>query len=273
MNCYQSRLPLGLNNTPCIQNKRWMIIHADDILPEHICTVIGRWVRHLWLILLFCKLNYSKPCTHMLLKLPPNMFSLCYPSRNVSTPRHWRSVRSSDGANRYLQGAFAAPWDGAAAVCFSGRLRYGGISVVDHTHCKSRLLQSHWVMATFCCPGAFHTPDYRTQLYRQLSALCSYLSTHPGASRRALLAPLLKQALTPRIFTHFSLYFTFIWLSSPLHIPQFILICLSFSQTTSALILISFKTHLFSPFFGLPSALSRRDHAQKMDVFQNSLQK
>lgn len=53
-----------LNDTQCIQNKRWAIIHTDCrwhflILPEHICTVMGRWVRQLWLILLVCKWNLA----------------------------------------------------------------------------------------------------------------------------------------------------------------------------------------------------------------------
>lgn len=56
------------------------------------------------------------------------------------------------------------------------------------------------------------------------------------------------------VFTHFSLYFTFIWLSSPLDFPGFLLgsyppFILSPSQTTSALIQINSKTHLVSPFW------------------------
>lgn len=41
---------------------------------------------------------------------------------------------------------------------------------------------------SFCCPGAFHTLSDQTQLLQHLSALCSYLSTHPGVSYWALLS-------------------------------------------------------------------------------------
>lgn len=77
-------------------------------------------------------------------------------------------------------------------------------------------------MAIFCCPCAFHTPDDRTQLFQQLSALGSYLSTRPGASGRALLSPLLKQALTPHIHSLLTLFhFYLAVVSSPL--PRFLL--------------------------------------------------
>ena len=182
------------------------------------------------------------------------MFSPCYPkcldmtSRSTSIPALTVSVKLQ-WCQQILQGAFAAPWDGEAALCLSGRLRYGGISVVDHTHRKSHL-QSHWVMAIFCCPGAFHTPGDRTQLFQQLSALCSYLSTHPGASGQALLSPLLKQALTPpRIHSLLTLFHFYLAVVSP-RLSQFLLSSYlpfipSHSQSMSALIQINFKTHLF----------------------------
>ena len=105
-----------------------------------------------------------------------------------------------------------------------------------HTQCKSHL-QSYWVMAIFCCPGAFHTPDHRTQSFQQLSAPCSYLSTHPGASHRGS-APSSTEAGTYSTYSLTSLYFTFIWLSSPLDffsilissLPSFSHLCLSFSS-------------------------------------------
>lgn len=141
------------------------------------------------------------------------------PGSGTYESQHWRSVTSSNGANRYLQGAFHAPWDGVTAFCSSGRLRYGGISAVDHTHCKSNL-QSYWVMAMFCCPGTFHTSDDQTQLFQLLSALCS--SIDPSrASRQALLSTETGTYFTYSLtFPNFIFYYLTVVCS---HLPQFLL--------------------------------------------------
>lgn len=157
------------------------------MLPEHICTVLWRYVKQNdWL--LFCKWNLAdtqKPCgtcvvfysnmdanaalNHKKKKLKRWKMSISIPAVMVSV----KLQRCPRIFTRYLS---AALQDKEPVFCSSGRLRYGGGSVVDHTHCKSHL-QSYWVMAIFCCPGAFHTPDDHTQLYQQLLSLCSYLST------------------------------------------------------------------------------------------------
>lgn len=163
--------------------------------------------------------------------------------------------------------------------------RYEGISVVDHTHIVNPTPQSRWVMAAFCCPGAFHTPDDRTQLFQLLSAqiyrpigepvagLCSALlsiktGTNSTYSIHSLLSvfhfldlaifcprhPKVSSRLLSPLCSHFSdPAFHSLWLSDRSNPDQFLQL-------------------IFPLRFGSPSALSRRVHAQSMGAFQNSFQ-
>lgn len=125
----------------------------------------------------------------------------------------------------------------------------------------------------FSAALALFTPRMTGLNYSSSSQLSApYLSTHPGASRRALLPPLLIQSLTPRIHSLLTLFQFYL---AVLGFPSFFSVLsafLSHSHTMSTLIQIHFLIFILPLCFGLPSALSQLDHAQKMDVFQNSVQ-
>lgn len=135
--------PSGLNITQGIQKKRWIIIaaDADHILPEHICTAVWRPIRRPWRILLLSKLNSADTkCGNVHLK----MWTFQQPSA---------SLEDSDMEESRLLITHT----------------------LTHTHSKSHLLQSPWVMVGFsAAPALFHTPCDRTQLFLRASALCLF---------------------------------------------------------------------------------------------------
>ena len=163
------------------------------------------------------------PCTYRICKNIhiPSIFSLCYPkSSEMTWSRAYRSHScrsSSSGANRYLQGAFAAPRDGASVLSSSGRLRYGGISnlcvCVDHTHTHthsvnltSNLIEL-WLfsaaLALFTLLTTGHNHSSSSQLLAHI-----YRPTREQVTG-APLPPLLKQALTPRTHSPHSISLLF----------------------------------------------------------------
>lgn len=142
------------NNTQCIQNNRRAIIHtdADYILPEHICTVVGRWVRQLLLMLFFCKLNLAD--TNLWFSCNrPYVFSLLSQKfrDDIWEPNTSTQVLVDNVKLEWYQQVYAR-----CLCCPLGRtrLRHRLISVVDHTHRKSHL-HSHWVMSIFSCLALF----------------------------------------------------------------------------------------------------------------------
>lgn len=244
----------GLNNTRCIhniQNKRRAIIHnhAADILPQHICAGAGVMSETALTDLDILSITFSR---HTPTQLP----LLCVVTRKlwhaVGEHRSQRSVESLSGANRYLQGAFAVPRDGAAALRLPGRLRYGGISVVDHTRRKSRppisLSYGHFLL-----PSRFsHSPWPDSIIPAALSP--PLISIDPSRSRSAgpLLPPLLKQALTPRTHSLLTLFHFYLAVASArlaqFRLSSYLPFVLLHSQTMPALIQINFETHLLSLF-------------------------
>lgn len=135
-----------------------------------------------------------------------------------------RSAQKLARWHGYLQGAFNGPRERRAALCSAGRLRYGEISAVDHTHRKSHtpisLSYIHFPLL-----WRFHSDNDQTRLFQQLAALCSYVSTHPEAAVAGLCSLYWN--------THFSHCFTFIWRSPPLDLPSFFPVLISLYPSLS----------------------------------------
>lgn len=94
-----------------------------------------------------------------------------------------------------------------------------------------------------------------------------------------LCSPLYWNGHLLQVLTHFSLYFTFIWLSSCLNFPWFFsaFICLFVSVSLSLSVHVlsnpdKFENSSFLPALAFHHALSLPDLTQKMDVFQSSPQ-
>lgn len=120
------------------------------------------------------------------------------------------SVRSSMGANSYLQSAFfCAP--APSGLRTGSPLHCGGSdtenSLLLIIHIINLIHHSYWVTSTFCWPGVFHTHNDQTQLQQQLAALCLY-GIDPF--RWARLSPLLEQALASLLHPLLTL-FHFCW--------------------------------------------------------------
>lgn len=180
-----------LNNTQCTQNRshnsNWCGWHFP-ILLEHICTVTWSCVSQLWLILSFCKWKFSR---HKFMWIPVlSLQSTCYntgPCRFFPTaiPKLRDNIWEMKVLIQALMVSVIA-WVLPTNIYKVPLLLLGmkpqlffyllwltkiwwNLCCWSHTHCKSHL-QSHWVMAIFCCPGAFHTPNDCTQLFQQLAA-------------------------------------------------------------------------------------------------------
>lgn len=236
MNCYQSRLPQAWQYPVYTKqqmgyNSYWCRLYFASIISVQLWG--DGWDSVDWSRFLFVnEIQQIQTCALVSLQPPLRFLSV--------VPKAWRWHLGAERIDPSAGGQckarvvptviykvpLLAHWEGGAAFCSSGSLRYGEISVVDHTHRKSHP-QSHWVMSTFCCPGAFHTHNDQTQLLRQLAALCSYVSTHSEARRWALLSLLLKEALTFLHHPLLTLFHFYLAFASP-RLPQF-LICLSFS--------------------------------------------
>lgn len=156
-----------LDNTQCRHNKRWSIIHTntDDIFPYRLGIFVQSWaddctlsdlsvtamtdivilqmlkfVKHnitgcyyLWLSVL---LLYPYLLLKCHLGAPWKVFSLSSSQKISDDPgcwTYWSRPQKFSGASRYLQDAFVASGREKRAPCYPGRVRYGGISVVDHT--------------------------------------------------------------------------------------------------------------------------------------------
>lgn len=72
----------------------------------------------------------------------------------------------------------------------------------------------------FCCPGAFHAPDDRTQLFLQLSARI-YCPIQERVARLGSLS--LKRALTPHFHSLLTLFHFYLAVISPRLSTQFLL--------------------------------------------------
>lgn len=197
------------NNTQCLQNNRRAIIHtdADYILPEHICTVVGRWVRQLLLMLFFCKLNLAD--TNLWFSCNcPYVFSLL-------SQKFRDDIWEPNTSTQVLVDNVKLEWyqqlNTSCLCCPLGRtrLRHRLISVMI-IHIKN-LTSILIELCPFSPAWHFSNSQWPDSI---IPAACSSLLRHLLHS-----------------ITHFSLCFTFIWLSPPLDFPSFfsVLICLSFS--------------------------------------------
>lgn len=164
-------LPVGIASgsatAPCIQNTRKATVRTDaDDISHTAWTYLharsqGR--RHLRLILLLCK-STKKKHTHQNMNIYLACFPVCHPSP--------KSSEMTSGGSSVSIAALAVsvkPWR-CQQIFYKVPLlhlrrrrppllwdRHGGICVVDHTRTVNLTPQSHWVIAIFCCPGAFHT--------------------------------------------------------------------------------------------------------------------
>lgn len=167
MNCYQSGSPRAQQQRRVYKIHERpqfvLILMTFPILPEHI-YMHGHRVADIcdWSC---CFVNPQKKNTHTktwISTLP--FFPVCHPSPKSSEVTSGgcsvsiAALAVSVKPRRCQQIFYKVPllhlrsrrppllWD-----------RHGGICVVDHTRTVNLAPQSHWVIAIFCCPGAFHT--------------------------------------------------------------------------------------------------------------------